>query len=286
MRRPRIATRPSRRPPLEIPRLPSRSTLAICLWLFVLAAGCAPKRVTLPADPGTPLADFAGIHDAVSKECRAVRTLTAALGLSGSAGDLSLRGTVEAGFRRPDSMRLTMRVSFSTIFVLVANDRGATLLYNRERRVVRGARADELLGALIGIKLTPADLQAIATGCVVPEPRATGGRLHGSSWASIDLEGGATLYLQRARDVWRLRAARRGDWLIEYPQLLPLFQKLGLEYCCGGKSLRTACNEQFLNPHDVSAQIALAVTPNKSTGAICDDDLNAKVVAATHGLIA
>jgi hypothetical protein len=174
--------------------------------------------VTLPADPGTPLADFAGIHDAVSKECRAVRTLTAALGLSGSAGDLSLRGTVEAGFRRPESMRLTMRVSFSTIFVLVANDRGATLLYTRERRVVRGARADELLAALIGIKLTPADLQAIATGCVVPEPHATGGRLHGSSWASIDLEGGATLYLQHARNVWRLRAARRGDWLIEYPE--------------------------------------------------------------------
>ena len=50
-----------------------------------------------------------------------------------------------------------------------------------------------------------------------PEPRATGGRQHGSGWVSIDLDGGATLYLQRARDVWRVRAARQGDWVIEYP---------------------------------------------------------------------
>jgi outer membrane biogenesis lipoprotein LolB len=173
--------------------------------------------VTLPADPGTPLADFARIHDEVSKDCRAVRTLTAVLRLSARAGSESFRGTVLSKFRRPDSMQLRMNAAFTTIFVLVANDRGATLLLNRDRRVVRDARAEEILDALIGIKLTPDDLQALITGCVVPEPRATGGRQHGSGWISIELDGGTTLYLQRARDVWRLRAARRGDWVIEYP---------------------------------------------------------------------
>lgn len=114
-------------------------------------------------------------------------------------------------------MQLRMTAAFTTVFVLVANDGGATLLLNRDRRVVRDARADEILDALVGIKVTPADLQAMITGCVVPEPRATGGRQHGSGWVSIDLDGGATLYLQRARDVWRVRAARQGDWVIEYP---------------------------------------------------------------------
>jgi SAM-dependent methyltransferase len=44
------------------------------------------------------------------------------------------------------------------------------------------------------------------------------------------------------------------DWLIEHPGLLPLFQKLGIDYCCGGKSLRTACREQGLDPHEVLAR--------------------------------
>jgi len=44
------------------------------------------------------------------------------------------------------------------------------------------------------------------------------------------------------------------DWLIEYPQLLPLFRELGIDYCCGGKSLGTACREQGLDPHHVLAQ--------------------------------
>jgi regulator of cell morphogenesis and NO signaling len=44
------------------------------------------------------------------------------------------------------------------------------------------------------------------------------------------------------------------DWLIEYPALLSLFCELGIDYCCGGKSLRTACREQGLRPEDVLAR--------------------------------
>ena len=41
------------------------------------------------------------------------------------------------------------------------------------------------------------------------------------------------------------------DWLIEHPGLLALFRELGIDYCCGGKSLRTACREKGLNPQEV-----------------------------------
>jgi SAM-dependent methyltransferase len=37
--------------------------------------------------------------------------------------------------------------------------------------------------------------------------------------------------------------------------LLPLFQELGIDYCCGGKSLRTAYREQGLDPHEVLAKV-------------------------------
>lgn len=45
------------------------------------------------------------------------------------------------------------------------------------------------------------------------------------------------------------------DWLIEHPQLLPLFNEFGIDYCCGGKSLRTACLERNLSIRDVSLRI-------------------------------
>jgi hypothetical protein len=160
-----------------------------------------------------------------------VRTLTAELALSGRAGPQKLRGRVVAGFARPSSMRLEGVAPFGPpAFILASRGDTAVLLLPRDSRVLRGARAEEILGALTGVTLGPADLLAILTGCVVPATEATGGRLHANGWASIDLMGGATLYLQRAERTspkpgeggagpprWQLRAARRSGWQIEYP---------------------------------------------------------------------
>lgn len=85
----------------------------------------------------------------------------------------------------------------------------------RESRVLRGQPADAILGALIGVNLAPGDLQSILTGCVVQNPTPTGGRLHANGWATIDLQGGAALYLRRTSQ-WELQAARRDGWQLEY----------------------------------------------------------------------
>jgi hypothetical protein len=69
---------------------------------------------------------------------------------------------------------------------------------------------------LTGVTLAPADVQAVLTGCVLPKPQAMAGRFHANGWASLDL-GSATLYLERQGTAWQLRAARRGEWQIEYP---------------------------------------------------------------------
>ena len=50
------------------------------------------------------------------------------------------------------------------------------------------ADARDVLGALSGVPLAPADLLAVLTGCVVPDPKPTAGRLHERGWASIDLD--------------------------------------------------------------------------------------------------
>ena len=77
-----------------------------------------------------------------------------------------------------------------------------------------------MLGALSGVPLAPADLLAVVTGCVVPDPAPSAGRLHDRGWASIDLGGGATAYLQQVSGAWQVRAARRAPWEIEYDQWL------------------------------------------------------------------
>lgn len=186
---------------------------------FVISA-CARPHLVLPADAGVPLPDFTTIHTQISAACSGVRTLTAEIGMSGRAGRQKLRGRVVAGFARPASMRLEGVAPFGPpAFILVARAMEATLLLPRdEPRVLRGARPEDILGALTGVNLAPADLQAILTGCVVPAPRATDARRHTNGWASVELSGGATLYLQPAgQSMWTLRAAKRDGWQIEYP---------------------------------------------------------------------
>lgn len=197
------------------------SHIAFCISHFALLAilsGCAAKRLSLPSDSGSPLPEFAQVHEQVSAACRTVRTLTVELSLAGRAGGRRLSGRVVSGFEQPRSMRLEGVAPFGpAAFILVARGDMARLVLPRENLVLSDASAEDVLGALTGVALAPADLQAILTGCVTPVPMAAAGRLHRDGWASIDLEAGATAYLRRQGPVWRMRAARRGDWQLDYP---------------------------------------------------------------------
>ena len=193
------------------------SNFVLCVACAVFAAACGARRVQLPSDPGSPLPNYSEIHADVTSACRGVRTLTAELGLRGRAGGRRLSGRLHAGFERPASMRLEAVAPFGPPgFILATRADQAVLLLPRDERVVRGQSADAILGALTGVTLAPADLQAILTGCVDPDAKPLGGRLHANGWASIDLDGGATMYLRRMGS-WQVRAARRSGWEVEYP---------------------------------------------------------------------
>jgi regulator of cell morphogenesis and NO signaling len=45
------------------------------------------------------------------------------------------------------------------------------------------------------------------------------------------------------------------DWVIEHPETLALFQELGIDSCCGGKSLGFACRHQGLDAEVVLAKL-------------------------------
>jgi hypothetical protein len=194
----------------------SRARCIVTLAFCIAAISCGPRRVELPSDSGSPFPDFATVHEQVSSACRGVRTLEAELTLRGRVAGQRLSGRVIAGFERPASMRLEGLAPLGQpLFILAAQNGAGVLLLPRDSRVLRGQPPQAILEALIGVNLAPGDLQAILTGCVVPDPAPTGGRVYVGGWASIDLQGGARLYLRRTTQ-WEVRAARRDGWQIEY----------------------------------------------------------------------
>jgi regulator of cell morphogenesis and NO signaling len=54
------------------------------------------------------------------------------------------------------------------------------------------------------------------------------------------------------------------DWVIEHPETLAVFQSLGIDYSCGGKSLRYACQERGLHPDSVLSQLTACLNLNTS----------------------
>lgn len=60
-----------------------------------------------------------------------------------------------------------------------------------------------------------------------------------------------------------------GQLVREFPQASRVFDRLGIDYCCGGKrSLNEACQLEKHNPQDVVAQLQTAIADHD----ICEDD--------------
>ena len=191
-------------------------SVALCLLTFVVG-GCTSPRVVLPQGSGVPLADYHEVFDSAVDVCRRVRTLELMLAISGRTGDVSLRGRVRGAMARPASLRLEGLAPFGQLgFLLVAGDEPPVLLLPRERRVVTGATGRDLLEVLAGLALGPADLRAVLTGCLVPDPRPLGARTYGNAWVGVDLEGDATLYIHRVDDAPVMVAGRRSGFIVEY----------------------------------------------------------------------
>lgn len=45
------------------------------------------------------------------------------------------------------------------------------------------------------------------------------------------------------------------EWLVAYPALLTIFEDLGIDYSCGGKSLEYACLERRIDPEELLAHL-------------------------------
>lgn len=137
-----------------------------------------------------------------------MRVLTAEIAVSGHVGGGRLRGHMLAGVAAPDSLRLEGEAPFGRpIFVLVAHGGRGTLLLPRDGRVLADAHPAELLDALAGVSLSPADLLAIVSGCGTVDAPSAGARAYGDDWVRVDQQGGGAAFLHRADRTWQVLAA-------------------------------------------------------------------------------
>lgn len=188
--------------------------------LLLLAVSCGgPKRVALPAGAGVPFPGFAAAYEQATAECRAVTSMTATLGLSGRSGSTKLRGRIDAGLSTPARVRLEgyppVILGSKPFFVLVARGADATLVLPRDGRVLYGARPEEIVDALAGVPLNPADLRAVLSGCGLTGTTPVAARTYENGWAAIE-QGDTTLYVRQQSGRWRVAAATRGSMIVQY----------------------------------------------------------------------
>jgi hypothetical protein len=171
--------------------------VAPALAALIMAVACAPAPAVLelPTGSGVPLSDPGPLTTAL-KRCATVHPLAAEIGLSGRAAGQRLRGTLHAGFAPPASLRLEAVAPFGgPVFVLAGRDQAATLLLTREDRVVRGEPA-AILEALVGLRVSPASLQAWISGCPSAIAPLTSPRRVGDGWLAADV-GSASLWFRQ-----------------------------------------------------------------------------------------
>jgi hypothetical protein len=189
--------------------------------VLLLSVGCAARSFAPPAGPGTPSPEAVEAFEAATSGCRDARTLTAEAGLSGRLGRQRIRGRLHLGLTASGALRLEAIAPFGApVFLLAGDDDRATLIFFRENRVLAGAPPAEIIEALAGIALTPKDLFLIATGCFGADASAPAGPPVGARFdgglLQVTRNDSTVVWLTSDEGRPRLRAARRGDLLIEY----------------------------------------------------------------------
>ena len=206
---------------------PATKTLSWFRGLLVLAVacgtGCAPALMKLPSGPGAAASDAADVLADATSACRAVATITAEIGASGSVAGQRFRARLSAGLASPASARLEAAAPFGApMFILVATGDDATLLLPHDGRVLEHGRPDAVLEALAGVPLDPSALRAALVGCSMA-PDLSGAKQLSDDWRMIP-DGPNEIYLRREHqpDQWRLVATvfhpspATAGWRAEY----------------------------------------------------------------------
>ncbi len=167
-----------------------------------------------PAGPPVPVPEPEGadVWDAATRACRDVRTLRATLRMSARVGAQGIPTvTVGLAIDGGRAIGLLAQVGGSSFTLAGPADR-ATLIW-RDGRVLIAPAAD-IVDALIGVKLDPARLLAILSGCVSRQPSLVRALRYGDAIEATTADG--VVYLERDKTGWRPRAGEFEGLVVDY----------------------------------------------------------------------
>jgi hypothetical protein len=181
--------------------------------VLLLASACAAHIFVPPAGAGASAPEAARAWTEATRSCADVHNASGTLRVALRRG--RLRST-----SRVVSVTVTsaggIRLEDSTAFLLAGTSARTQLLLRQDRRLVT-ARADDIVDALVGVKLGPERLLAILSGCATTSSasaRADGAARFGAEIAMPVDDG--RVFLQARDGRWRVVAADLGGLIVEF----------------------------------------------------------------------
>jgi hypothetical protein len=226
-------------------------------------AGCASRAFVRPAGPGVPAPDAAAAWEDVSRTCRGLSGIQAALGLTGRIGDQRIPGlagaTLYAAVSSTGAIGLEARVSSQLAFRMGGTAERSTLFLPADNRVVI-APASDIVDALVGVRVTPERLLALLGGCMTRSDVVTRAARHEALLEVSTAD--ATVFLEQRAGSWVVRAAAADGLTMQYRRSDDRIRDIVLESAPGSGSdvsLVLRIKEIDRAPSLVPAMFAVAV---------------------------
>ena len=167
-----------------------------------------------PAGPAVAAPEGKQAWTDATAECRDARTYVASLRVSGRVGAERLWPVdIETAVTADQSIYLSAVAGGQTVFRLSGRQNRASLWLRADKRVVTATPA-EILDAIIGVGVSPAELLGILTGCGTRDTDVVSAERIGQ--ALLVTTRDARVYLRHEAGAWRTHAAVTPSFTIEF----------------------------------------------------------------------
>jgi outer membrane lipoprotein-sorting protein len=139
------------------------------LALGIIAASCARTPPALP--PPLPLgtSESETILADLAHEAMAIRRYQGLVRIRGKGPEGGFDAKLVLLFERPDQLRVELLGPFgSTRWSAVSDEKGITAYFPGRRQYVRENDVEDIVGRLLGIRLSPAEVMALVSGVGLP----------------------------------------------------------------------------------------------------------------------
>jgi hypothetical protein len=178
-----------------------------------MTAGCMRAAFVPPTGPGEPVPDAAAAWDQASHGCGDVHAFVAGARASGKVGSERIWPvSLEVAVTNTDSIYVSATAAGNSVFVLAGSNGRARLWLRQDQRVV-SASPSEIMEAVVGVALSPAQLLGMLSGCVARTVDVATAARHGSLIELRAPEG--RLFLTQVAGHWEVRALVTDAFVVE-----------------------------------------------------------------------